>query len=237
MTPLKTQAIQTALTGDWKTAISLNQELLKENPSDIETLNRLAFAFSVLGKAKSAKAIYQKVLELDIQNPIALKNLRRLSGTDKKNNNFSTQTPNLAQQTDTMFLEESGKTKVIELNNVAEPKIISHLMTGEFLTLRIKRSKIFVLDGKEKYIGMLPEDISRRLIKFIKGGNCYQACVKSIQNRHVSIFVRETKRCTRFKFQPSFTSGEKVKVISSKGYQPSKDHEDNQEESESEEES
>ena len=34
MTPLKAQAIQTALTGDWETAINLNQNILQEEPED-----------------------------------------------------------------------------------------------------------------------------------------------------------------------------------------------------------
>lgn len=211
MTPLKSQAIQTALLGDWKSAVSLNQELLKENPQDIETLNRLAFAYSVIGKIKDAQSIYQKVLRLDSQNPIALKNLRRLVGKSTKmsvtKNNPS---PLLALRKDTMFLEESGKTKVIELINVAEPKVVGNLMTGEFLALRIKRLKIFVLGGADQYIGMLPDDIGKRLIKFLKGGNCYQVCVKSVFNRKVSVFVKETKRASRYKLQPSFVSSEKA---------------------------
>lgn len=211
MTPLKSQAIQTALLGDWKNAIALNQELLKEDPHDVETLNRLAFAYFVLGKLKDAQSVYQKVLRLDSQNPIATKNLKRLAGKNSKRNVLKTiVSPTLALQKDTMFLEESGKTKVIELINIAEPKVITSLMTGEFLTLRIKRLKIFVIGGSEQYVGMLPDDIGKRLIKLLKGGNCYQACVKSIQNRNIAIFIKETKRATRYKFQPSFVSADKA---------------------------
>ena len=80
MIPLKSQAIQTALTGDWQTAIILNLQLLEENPEDIETLNRLAFAYTILGKVKEAKQTYQKVLHLDTQNPkcmVCPRNLRQ----------------------------------------------------------------------------------------------------------------------------------------------------------------
>lgn len=230
MTPLKTQAIHTALTGDWKAAVSINQELLKENPDDVETLNRLAFAFTILGKNKHAKDTYLRVLELDTKNPIALKNLRRLSNGKTKTNKLSRQ---LRKKQDSeaqpleiayaasysfeystnMFLEETGKTKVIELINVAEPKIIAQLRTGEFLTLQIKRLKIFVLDRKKQYIGMLPDNIARRLIKFLKGGNSYEAYVKSAENHKVSIFARETKRATRFKNQPSFIAIEKTLLL------------------------
>lgn len=210
MDPLKTQAIKVALTGDWKTAVLLNQQLVEQNPNDIEALNRLAFAFSVLGKNDDAKNIYQKVLKIDDKNPIALKNLQKLSGCSKKNPK-----QNLAKilnsDVEAMFIEEGGKTKVIDLINVAEPKIISSLITGEAVELRIKRLKIFVLDANEKYIGMLPMDIGKRLLRFMKSGNEYQSYVKSLENRKISIFVRETKRIARFKNEPSFALAGKTK--------------------------
>ena len=53
---LKTQAIQTALSGNWEKAIDINKSLIKEDPSDIDALNRLAFAFTILGKTKDAKS-------------------------------------------------------------------------------------------------------------------------------------------------------------------------------------
>ena len=186
-----------------------------ENPEDIETLNRLAFAYTILGKVKEAKQTYQKVLHLDTQNPIALKNLKRMSTTGKSAENAGL---TFTGDVDTMFLEENGKTKVVELINVAQSKIIVQLMTGEMLTLQIKRLKIFVLDGKKRYVGMLPEDIGRRLIKFLNGGNLYQACIKSVANRKIAIFIRETKRSSKFKNQPSFTSLEKAKSFSGKRF-------------------
>lgn len=213
MTIVKNQAIQTALVGDWNTAITLNQELLVENPNDIETLNRLAFAFSVVGKTKDAKNTYQKVLALDNQNPIALKNLRRLMESNIKNVSNNHQPPFITGQMDAMFIEESGKTKIIELVNIATPKTITRLMTGGLLNLRIKRLKVFALDRENEYIGMLPDDIGRRLIKFLKGGNNYEAYIKSVENHRITIFIKETKRSARFKNQPSFIFPHKSQLV------------------------
>jgi tetratricopeptide (TPR) repeat protein len=208
MTPLKTQAIQTALVGDWTKAVSLNEEILKENPEDIDTLNRLGFAYASLGNSKEAKNIYQKVLTLDNQNPIALRNLKRLSGNASKQNGTTIRMNNI-------FIEEPGKTKVIDLINVAEQKIISLLRSGELLTIQVKRMKIFILDNQKQYIGMLPDDIGKRLISFIEGGNEYEAYVKTISNHKVTVFVRETKRSPKFKFLSSFVSTER-KVVDAK---------------------
>lgn len=216
MMPLKQQAIETALHGNWEKAISLNQELLKENPDDIETLNRLAFAYAAIRKPKDAKTMYQKVLELDSQNPIALKNLRRLNTSDKNGQAHYAAIIDMSQL-ETMFVEETGKTKIIDLINIAPPQITSQLVTAEPLTLRVKRSKIFVLDGHNQYVGMLPDDLGKRLIKFLNGGNVYQSCVKSVNKHLVTIFMREIKRATRFKDQPSFISTDKQKPTKGKG--------------------
>lgn len=213
MPALKNQAIQNALLGDWNVAISQNLELLKSDPKDIEALNRLAFAYGVLGKTKHAKTIYQKVLRLDSQNPIALKNVKRLKEDKRNGSHTSPQSFQFSRSIDSMFLEESGKTKVVELVNIAQPKVIAYLLTGELLSLRIKRLKIFVLDTKDSYIGVLPDNIGKRLIKFLKGGNAYQAYVKSVNNRRVTIFIKETKRAHRFKNQPSFISNEKSQLL------------------------
>lgn len=209
MTLLKNQAIQTALTGDWSNAISLNQELLKENPHDVETLNRLAFAFMVIGKIKEAKQTYQKVLKLDNNNPIALRSLKKLSDVAWNDHALSSHPPLL--KTDAMFIEENGKTKIIELTNVAEPHIIAHLMTAEIVELRIKRLKVFVLDANNHYIGMLPEDIGKRLIKLIKAGSIYETCIKAIEDHKVAVFIKEVKKPSRFKNQPSFLPNDLIK--------------------------
>lgn len=199
----KNKAIQTALLGDWQNAILLNQQILEQEPNDIDTLNRLAFAFLSIGKPKDAKTLYEKVLSLDMKNPIAIRNLKRLN--DTKPNRPHVHLNNL-------FIEEPGKTKVIELLNVADKKIIAHLRSGEMLSLRIKRNKIFAIDTDNQYIGMLPDDICQRLIKFMNAGNQYEAYIRTVDNNRACIFVRETKRIKKFRDQPSFVSTDKAKL-------------------------
>lgn len=197
MTPLRDKAIQTALIGDWQAAISTNKELLGENPKDIDALNRLALAFTITGKINKAKTTYQEVLKIDPLNPIALRNLKNLKNAK---NAASSQTPQLNNN----FIEESGKTKVVELINIAQPSVIQHLRTGESVNLSIKRLKIFVLKNEKQYIGVLPDDIGKRLIKLIKAGSKYEAYLKSVNPHKVVVFIKELKRSLRFKNQPSF---------------------------------
>lgn len=203
MVSLKSQAIKTALVGDWTNAISINQSILQEEPNDVDTLNRLAFALLSIGQKKEAKEHYEKVLTLDMHNPIAIRNLRRLN--DPKSNKTPVTINNL-------FIEEPGKTKVIDLINVADKKVISHLRSGEQVSVRIKRNKIFALDSENQYLGMLADDICQRLIKFMNGGNEYEAYIRTVDNNRVSIFMRETKRVKKYRNEPSFISNEKAKL-------------------------
>ncbi len=200
-TPSKAQAIEKSLAGDWKNAILINKAILKENPTDIDTLNRLAFAFTVLGKTKEAKSTYRKVLKADAVNPIALRNLKRLSECTTGRTNKKLTFANAAS-----FLEETGKTKIIELVNVAQSRIIARLRTGQPLTISIKRLKVFLLEDGKQYIGVLPDDIGKRLIRFIKARSAYEVYVKLANDRRVVVFIKEVKKTSRFKDQPSFLS-------------------------------
>jgi tetratricopeptide (TPR) repeat protein len=141
---LKNQAIQTALEGNWQEAITINKSLIHENPDDVDALNRLALAYTITGKQKKAKSTYQKVLILDPLNPIALRNLKKLK--DKGLNLSGAKTNNSINNE---FLEEPGKTKVVELVNIAQPTIVEALRTGQFLELSIKRLKIFALEEEQ----------------------------------------------------------------------------------------
>lgn len=214
MTSLKTQAIQTALTGDWNNAIRCNEEILLETPSDIDTLNRLAYAYMSDGDSKKAKQIYEQVLDLDMQNPIATRNLKRIS--ELKND--SKPEKQGAILINNLFIEEPGKTRVIELINTADKKILSVLRSGEELELSIKRMKIFVHGSQKQFIGMLPDDIGNRLIKFINGGNTYEAYLRTSNGGKAIIFIRETKKAKKFKDQSSFVSIDKTKLEIDKSF-------------------
>jgi len=207
----------------------MNKSLIAENPEDIDALNRLALAYTITGKIKEAKSTYQKVVRIDPLNPIALRNLKKIK--DKK---FSLTAKTSNSCINNEFLEEPGKTKVVELVNIAQPKIVESLRTGQSLELSIKRLKIFASEGVQ-YIGVLPDDISRRLIKFMKNGCKYEAYVKSFTQHKVTIFIKEIKKTTRYKDQPSFTSITDSPLVlekSEKVKHEASDHEEKEEEEE-----
>lgn len=206
MTPLKDLAIKYALENNWKLAVQANEELLVENPNSIESLNRLGFALIKLGKYKKAKEAYKRVLAIDKTNPIATKNLKKLEMMSKQKVGKSEEPVQIGMNLQDMFIEEAGKTRTVDLKNLADKKSLSILQPGDKVNLVIKRSKIFIQDGRKKYIGMLPDSVSSRLIKFMKGGNEYSAFIKASDEKNIAVFLKEIKKMKRFQNQPSFSS-------------------------------
>jgi len=201
MLPLKDQAIKCALNNNWKEAIQINQSILEENPNDIDALNRLGYSYLKYQQLKKAKEIFEKVVSYDKTNPIALKNLKKIQAFSENKTNENGNIHNI----DGLFIQETGKTKAIELRNLADKKILLLLETADEVNLVIKRSKVFVQKSDKTYIGMLPDDIGMRLISLINGGNEYRTCIMNADDKKVTIFVKEVKKSKKFANQPSFT--------------------------------
>lgn len=195
---LEKQAIQAAIKGSWQQAVELNRQLIKENPKNTPALNRLARAYWELGKTDQAQKTYRHVLTLDPYNSIATKNLQRLVRKRKK------LTKKKIIYLSNLFLEEPGKTKTIKLIRLASAEILSELSNGQPVKLEAKKRTISVTSEDKIYLGTIPDDLSLRLIKFIKGGNRYQAFVKAVDRKNLEIFIREIFRSKHFRNLPSF---------------------------------
>lgn len=203
MSNLAQDAIQEALKRNFPKAIEINRQILKETPNDIEALNRLAFACLETGQIKEARKTYNKVLSLNRFNSIALKNLQRLSSR-KGADNIASSSNNQNANFHGLFVEEVGKTKIVSLIHLAEAKIISALRPTNPVVLVPRRRGVTATTSDDIYIGALPDDIAKRLYVLIKGGNKYEAYIKSVDKNSISIFIRELLRLPKFKNQPSF---------------------------------
>ena len=195
-------AIAAALAQDWKEAIRVNLAILKPDTCDIEALCRLAFAYLKTGQLLAAKRTYQKVLDLDKYNQIASKNLKKMTSLKRKD---------MANEACTfmspmIFLEEPGKTKIVECVHVAPSHVLSTLSAGQEVFLKPKPHAIEVRTSSNTYIAALPDDMSFKLNKMMAGGNTYQTIVKGVEKKSVKVMLRELKRGKRFASQPSFTS-------------------------------
>ncbi len=192
-------AIKLALAQKWEEAIAANEELLVTIPDDLDTLKRIAYAYLKLGNITRAKRFYKKVLAIDKNNPVALKTLKRIEGgalPDKHTNGGIT--------SPTMFLEEPGRTKIVQLVKLAPSKILFCVTPAQIVHLVAKKYTIEVRDDNKKYLGALPDDIAHRLIKLIAGGNEYEVYIKHVEKNELSVFMRETKRSKKLMNMPSF---------------------------------
>lgn len=197
-------AAQAALDCNWQDAIKINEKILKDQQADVEALNRLARAQVCTGRMEKAQKTYKKVLEIDPYNIIANKNLNKIniSTSNKANGQSKSFIPN--HNLNSLLLSEPGKTKVISLLNLAPPNVLALLDYGEPLRINPKSHAITITTGEGVYLGALPDDIAHKLISFIGGGNKYEAYVKSVTPKSLTIFIRETERSQKFINQPSF---------------------------------
>lgn len=202
MATLSQAAIDAALTQNWDQAITINENIIKENEKDIEALARLAYACIQLGKFEKAKKIYRKILSLDKYNLIAQKNLDKISYLIQCKIKI---TPHLRPfVSPSLFIEEPGQTKTVSLTNTAPLKIISNLSIGDPVILNPKKHSVEVRTPDKVYLGALPDDVAFRLIRFIKAGNTYQALIKNIAKNCLTVYIRELTRGKRLKNQPTF---------------------------------
>ncbi|MCX6705089.1 MAG: tetratricopeptide repeat protein, partial [Candidatus Woesebacteria bacterium] len=200
-------AISLALSGKWSEAVKINLEIISDNSEDIDAINRLARAYSELGKPSEAREATKKVLKIDPINPIALKCIEKWKSAECHRSHFSG-----PASTET-FLEESGKTKLVTLLNLGDDKIFANLDPGEEVRLFSHAHKVSINTIDGKYIGRLPDDLAARLRNLIKAGNKYQVLMKSVDPKEVKVFIRELEKGEKAPDMPSFPT-EKIDYVS-----------------------
>ncbi len=181
---LQDQAIKSALDGDWQAAIEINQQILNDTPNHIPALNRLAKAYAQTGQSDKAIELYQQVLQIDKFNQIARKQCQLLK-----------KSPCIPQKnvkiTMTNFIEEPGKTRTCDLNQIGDSKNISSLQPGQPVKLVVKSHWIVVTTEDDSHVGRIPENVSFKLKKQIDNGQIFDAVIKSASTAQVSVFIRQ----------------------------------------------
>ncbi|MDA1079763.1 MAG: tetratricopeptide repeat protein [bacterium] len=191
---LKQQAIAAAKQGDWEQAVACNKELLEQEPKNTLALNRLGVAFLQLQEVDKAKASFALALELDRTNLIAKKHLEAIK-TKKP-----LKAPSFFAQE---FIEEPGKTKIVELHRLAGKPALESLTVGQICEFKQKQRYISI-EANGTYIGSLPEDISFRLSKLLQTGNTYHCSIHAVAPNHVDVYLKEIHRSGRNKDKHSF---------------------------------
>ena len=202
-------AVQLAIQGKWDEAVKLNKFIIDSFGADEETQNRLGKALSELGKLKEAKAAYEAALKLNPMNSIAKKNAARINALLHQKEGLKVGGSKVDLN---LFVEEMGKTVITTVEAPASADISSKVAAGDVAELKIEGDGIVAETSRGVRIGQLEPKLARRLIKFMRGGNRYQAGVTAVDGNVVKLIVRETYQDPRFAGKPSFPMRRKREV-------------------------
>ncbi|MBI4008890.1 tetratricopeptide repeat protein [Candidatus Roizmanbacteria bacterium] len=199
---LEQQAVDAAVNYNWQLAIEINKEILSLDKKNLAVFLRLGFAYLQLQKFDLAKKFYRKALKIQPNNNVAKENLDRIkvleSKSPKKNRRSDIYLdPNL-------FLEIPGKTKNVTLVNLGQKNILAQLSIGQEVFLKPKKRKVEVRTKEKEYIGSLPDDLSRRLLVFLKAKSIYSVFIKEANLSRVALFIREFKKGKKVQSYLSF---------------------------------
>ncbi|MCC6174845.1 MAG: tetratricopeptide repeat protein [Chloroflexi bacterium] len=201
------KAIQFAMQNKWHEAADTNRQILEHFPEDVDTLNRLGKALLELGQYVESRDAYKKASEADPSNSIAAKNLARLTRLVEESHaaRVAVAPTAPARRVDpSLFIEESGKTAVTELVDVARYQDIAALTAGDGLELRVEDGRVRVFEESGAQVGVLEPKIAQRVMRLLSTGNRYSAAITSIDEGHIRIIVREEYRDPSMRNRPSF---------------------------------
>ncbi len=202
-------AVQLAIAGKWDEAVKLNKFIIDSFGSDEETQNRLGKALSELGKLKEAKASYEVALKLNPMNSIAKKNAARINALLHQKEGLKVGGTRVDLN---LFVEEMGKTVITTIDSPPGADICSKVAAGDVAELKIEGDALAVETSRGVRLGLLEAKLARRLIKFMRGGNRYQAGVTACDGNTVKLIVRETYQDPHFAGKPSFPMRRKREV-------------------------
>src|SRR5436853_5507929 len=181
-------AIQQALSSQWEEAASTNKNILNLFPSEPDAYNRLGKAYSELGQYAEARQAYSQTLKYRPDNAIAKKNLDRLALLQET----AVQTHTSVERIDPrLFIEETGKTGMTEVINLASASVLAKVGVGDKVQLRVSGHTLLVRNPAGEDIGRIEPRLANRLINFMAAGNRYAAAILSMEHGHVRLVIRE----------------------------------------------
>ena len=189
---LSQAAIALALQGEWEKAAELNQSILDITPGDVEAMNRLGKALMEVGDYQRAREVLGQVVVAAPYNNIAKKNLARLSQLEvtpvpAKGARKTGGAPQL-------FIADSGKSGTTVLQKPASGRVMASVAPGEPVSMALENNAINVYVRDDEYLGRIEPKLGRRLGRLMEGGNRYEAAVIGVNEKGVSVIIRESYR-------------------------------------------
>jgi len=224
----QSEAIAYANQGDWANAAEANTTMLYDGLSvedieftkdpeseseaettigdlvakstDVETLNRLAKAQYELGNVEFARQIYQRVLSVNENNPIAKRMISLLDHTETR---ASKERQFADMRT---FVVETGKSTITTMH--IDQAVAIALVPGEIVEMRIvghnpkhttiaeECHAIDIYDAGNTLLGRLEPRLAQRIIDFMRKGNKYMAVVWRVSEHYhmIDLVIRESYR-------------------------------------------
>ena len=181
-------AIKQAQTSQWEEAVLTNKNILQLFPAEAEAYNRLGKAYSELGQYTEARDAYSQTLIYSPKNTIARKNLDRLALLQESAVQIHLGSGRIDPQ---LFIEETGKTGVTLLINLASASTLARVAVGDTVQLHVVGHSILVRNGAGEDIGQIEPRLANRLINFMEGGNRYAAAILAMEQGQVRLIIRE----------------------------------------------
>ena len=182
------EAIALAMQSRWQEAVTVNSSIIESFPTDIDAYNRLGRAYTELGEFAKAKEAYSKAMELDHDNAIASKNLKRLSMLQEARAPMKEERREVAPD---IFISELGKAGVVNLNHLAPKETIARMAAGNRVYLNVSGQQTTVENEQGEYLGLVEPQHSFRLAKLMECGNQYTAAIVSIDGDRLKVLIRE----------------------------------------------
>ena len=182
------EAIALAMQSQWQEAVTVNNSIIESFPTDVDAYNRLGRAYTELGEFAKAKEAYSKAMELDHDNAIASKNLKRLSMLQEARAPMKEERREVAPD---IFISELGKAGVVNLNHLAPKETIARMAAGNRVYLNVSGQQTTVENEQGEYLGLVEPQHSFRLAKLMECGNQYTAAIVSIDGDRLKVLIRE----------------------------------------------
>jgi hypothetical protein len=190
------EAVELAMGGRWEEAVALNREVIATSPSDLGAYNRLGKALLELGDPQAARGAFEHSLSLDPSNPIARKNIERLSD--------GTACGGSAPLSHKMFIGETGKSAQVALLGCATDSARPYLVPGSSVELRVHSSNLVAYSAQGLYVGIVPPRVGHRLAALMEGGNRYDGAVVHSSGATVSVVLHESYQHPSLRSKTSF---------------------------------
>ena len=194
------EAIQAALESRWQDAVAINRALVERHGGVEETFNRIGKALTELGEHQAALDAYSQALQINPENVIAEKNVRKLRLLLESRERIAGAKGAIDVD---LFAEEPGKSALTVLN---PPKsgVVIIVAPGEVVELHLQDGGLQAQTTAAVVLGDVDSKIARRLVPLISTGNRYTAVVARVEESQIEIIIREAFQSTENARKSSF---------------------------------